>query len=572
MGPEDSKQMISWKEWSKETFDFAAKERKLVLLDLTASWCHWCHVMDQTTYSDPDIIQTINAMFVPVRVDIDKRPDISERYNRGGFPTTAFLSDRGESIWGATYIPISDMKRIINSIIDASQSGEIGDALERSRMHFLDVSAATEPRAPLSLSETEDVFEDIFATYDVENGGFGIAPKFPHPAILDMLMAKHAAENERELADAVVNTLRKMSEGLYDHVEGGLFRYSVSGDWRFPHYEKLLDTNLGYLNNLVHANAVFGNKDFEEWAGGTAEYLLRTLRDEKSGGFFGSQDADEEYYRLDARERKGRKAPDLDRTIYAGWNSEAVSVLVNAGRLLGNDEIANAGAEAWRFVLDRLWDKEKGLARHSDSQELSLFEDQVALLSAALAMLDVAGNDEPIRVAESLIKGVDAAFAHEDGGYGDVEKVQGAVGELEDPRRPLAENAAWARALALFGVATHREDLVEKARSILMSFTKKEVDSSGLFAATYVLARWTLERGPICVEVHSDARGGSQAADLARAAGTNFDPGIMVRSLKDPEAKEPYAVICTSAGCQSKIEDPDKLSAALASAVPSKGH
>ena len=130
---------IGWREWSTEAFDEATKSDKLVLLDLFAPWCHWCHVMDKTTYSDSDIIRTINEKFVPVRVDIDRRPDISERYNRGGFPTTAFLSDRGESIWGGTYVPPDDMKRIMRSILDSKASGEVDQALERERMQFLDV-------------------------------------------------------------------------------------------------------------------------------------------------------------------------------------------------------------------------------------------------------------------------------------------------------------------------------------------------------------------------------------------------------------------------------------------------
>src|SRR5512136_1419609 len=97
-----SRTNINWREWSEESFAEARRKGRLVLLDLTASWCHWCHVMDETTYSDPDIVGIIGKHFIPIRVDIDRRPDISERYNRGGFPTTAFLSDRGVSIWGST--------------------------------------------------------------------------------------------------------------------------------------------------------------------------------------------------------------------------------------------------------------------------------------------------------------------------------------------------------------------------------------------------------------------------------------------------------------------------------------
>src|SRR4030042_2943599 len=106
---------IRWNDWAKEVFEDARKSGRLVLLDLTASWCHWCHVMDSTTYSVPEVARLVNDNFVPVRGDIDRRPDVSERYNRSAFPTTAFLSDRGESGWGTPYFPPEDMVRIIGS-------------------------------------------------------------------------------------------------------------------------------------------------------------------------------------------------------------------------------------------------------------------------------------------------------------------------------------------------------------------------------------------------------------------------------------------------------------------------
>ena len=130
---------IQWRDWSTNSFRVAQESEKLILLDLTASWCHWCHVMDGTTYSDPDIIRRIQTDFVPVRVDIDMRPDISERYNRGGFPTTAFLSCRGENIWGTTYVPPKDMHRIMDSILESKRNGEIDRALAKVRMSHIEI-------------------------------------------------------------------------------------------------------------------------------------------------------------------------------------------------------------------------------------------------------------------------------------------------------------------------------------------------------------------------------------------------------------------------------------------------
>lgn len=139
-------QGIRWRDWSTEAFEGARKSGRLLLLDLSAAWCHWCHVMDETTYADPVVIRTVNEKFIPVRVDIDKRPDISERYNRGGFPTTAFLSDRGETIWGGTYVPPDDMKEIMKAVLESQASGELGGVLERQRQQYLDLSKALERR------------------------------------------------------------------------------------------------------------------------------------------------------------------------------------------------------------------------------------------------------------------------------------------------------------------------------------------------------------------------------------------------------------------------------------------
>jgi uncharacterized protein YyaL (SSP411 family) len=566
----NKKETIAWREWSKEAFGDAERKGKLVLLDLSAVWCHWCHVMDQTTYSDPQVVRLVEDNFIPIRVDIDRRPDISERYNRGGFPTTAFLSGRGESIWGATYLPINDMKRIIVSILEANRSGEVGEALERSRMHYLDLSAAREQKNPVTASDLEDVFEDIFATYDVEHGGFGLAPKFPHPDAVELILNKYAENKDDEIKEAVVNTLRRMSEGLYDPVEGGLFRYSVSGDWRTPHYEKMLETNLGYLRNLVHALGVIGETDFEGYARGTAKYLLRTLRDPVTGGFFGSQDADEEYYRLSADERRDRNAPSVDRTIYAGWNLKAASIMITSGEVLGDRDLVNAGVGAWKYAVERLWNPQEHLVRHIEGDDLYLFEDQVALFNAALEMLGITEDDSPVDLCQELVKAVDRAFTNEDGGFSDIMRVDGAVGDLDSPRRPLVENSNWAQWLALFGAATHQEDLAEKARTVLASFTRKDVDASGIFGAAYVSARGVIDLGPLVVEVHSRPGDQDLATKMVQSAKMLLSPSIVVRRINDGQDASPSVTICTMKGCLPRIDDPEKLHDALSSALASR--
>ena len=552
---------IGWREWSKEAFEEAREKGKLVLLDLTASWCHWCHVMDERTYADPEVARMIVEHFIPVRVDIDSRPDISERYNRGGFPTTAFLSDQGESIWGATYVPPGDMKRIMRSILDAKASGEVDQALERSRMHYLELAKVLQKKEIVDSQKVSSVFEDVFASYDVEHGGFGLEPKFPHPDAVDLLLERFSETGDESLAAAVEFTLDQMTDGLYDETEGGVFRYSVTRNWHTPHYEKMLETNLGFLGNLVRAHRVLGKDKFAKTAKGVARYLLKELRDPVSGAFFGSQDADEEYYKLAMLDRSKRRAPSIDRTIYAGWNSEAVSTLLLAGAVLKDPEFVRAGVSAWTNLLDRLWNPESKLVRHSEDQKVFLFDDQVSFFEALVAVLEQSPDKKLFDLADSLLDGTAMAFADPEGGFADVIRDARAIGDLESPRRPLIGNSRWARALALYSAATHRPELSEEAMRILLSFPPRDVEAHGIFASSYVTAWRVLERGAASVEVLSGNEVDALSNDLWTSAKGVLDPGTIVLNMHDPamEGDKSHAVLCTLRGCSSRIEDPALL-------------
>jgi uncharacterized protein YyaL (SSP411 family) len=555
---------IRWREWSTDAFDEAAKSEKLVLLDLFAPWCHWCHVMDRTTYSDSDVIRMINEKFVPVRVDIDGRPDISERYNRGGFPTTAFLSDRGESIWGATYVPPDDMKRIMKSVLASKASGEVDKVLERERMQFLDVSKALERKESADSTFVDSIFEDIFSTYDVQWGGFGGSQKFPHPDVIDLLLHKYLENQDAELSDAVVSTLDHMTDGLYDKVEGGVFRYSVTRDWKEPHYEKMLETNLGFLHNLVRAHQVLGQERFAKTARGVAKYLLGVLRDSKTGGFFSSQDADEDYYRSPSSERAHGTPPRVVRDIYSGWNCEAVSTFIEAGILLGEESWVDAGKAAWKYSVDHHWNPDLAMVRHRKGEELYLFEDQVFFLEALVSMIELAPPEdveEMLDMGEAIVGGVSKSFVHPDGGYGDVMIRKDAVGELVEPRRSIVSNSKWARSSALFGVIAFKPERTDATREILLSFHPKQVQANGLFAAPYVLAWWTLEKGPQLVEIHGAMNKDVTSAPLWQEAKGAMSLGTIVMSARQvgpeiPRPSKPFAVICRSTGCSKEIDDP----------------
>jgi uncharacterized protein YyaL (SSP411 family) len=559
---------IGWREWSKDAFEDARKEKRLVLLDLSAVWCHWCHVMDSTTYSDAEVIAAISDNFIPVRVDIDRRPDISERYNRGGFPTTAFLSDLGESVWGATYIPPADMKRIVKAILDAKASGEIDSALERGRLSYLDISKATQKKRIADSEFITTLFEDVFSAYDVEHGGFGVAPKFPHPDVVNLLLQRYSHNLDNELAAAVTNTLDRMTDGLHDEVEGGVFRYSVTRDWREPHYEKMLETNAGFLRNLLHAFRILGIEKYAATARGVANYLLNSLRDPIGGGFYGSQDADEDYYRLSAKDRPRQQSPAVDRSVFAGWNSEAVVAFLEAGFILRERSYVDAATAAWHYTIRQLWNPQVGLVRHLEGQESYLFTDQVSFFESLLAVLQLSRDEEPLEIATRLLEGVHKAFANPEGGYSDVMRKEDEIGELANPRRPLVENSKWSMALASYAMASHETSHVESAWEILKSFTSKDVEAHGLFAAPYISAWWVLERGPMSVEVHDSRASDVLESDLWVAAKDTLNPGVIVMMVRGDELQlgpdaRPFAVVCSSSGCSGEIADSKNLVARL---------
>jgi len=532
--------------------------------------------MDETTYSNVDIVRTVNRDFVPIRVDIDKRPDISERYNRGGFPTTAFLSDEGESLWGATYIPPEDMKRILSAMIEAKEKGEVDEALRNQRSQRLDAPESGQAQVAIDAEFVDAIFEDILSAHDTEWGGFGRAPKFPNAAAMNLFLERCARTRDEEVAAAVRSTLDHMTDGLYDPVEGGVFRYSVTRDWKVPHYEKMLETNAGFLQNLARAHIVLGDDRYRQTAYGVAGYVLGTLRDRESGAFYSSQDADEEYYRLGKEQRASREHPKVIREIFSGVNCLAISALTEAGALLDRREWVKAASAAWDFMIRELWDDHEGLVRHSPGKQLFLFDDQAAMLEAVLAVAGTQSEElagKTLEIGGRLVSAVDGSFAHPDGGYGDVRRDSGSIGKLAEPARSLSANSRWALALALLGSATYDPAKTTKAWDILGRFPLRLVQANGIFASEFVYAWEALQLGPRTVELHG-LSGEPVGNDLWSAAKKTVNPGIAVLMAKKPMfqtgSTKPFAVVCGEHGCSKEIFEPEELARSVRAVAPSQ--
>jgi uncharacterized protein YyaL (SSP411 family) len=324
-------QPVQWHEWGEEAFALAKRENKPILLDIGAVWCHWCHVMDRESYEDPEIAQIINERYVAIKVDRDERPDIDSRYQvavqaisgQGGWPLTGFLTPDGKPFYGGTYFPPNDhygrpsFRRVLITIADAYRD-KSGDVLEQAGMveNAIAHSESFEGKAGnITLGAVQDIVDAALRMFDGTNGGFGSAPKFPHPSIIDLLIDQYVKQSSRgsaqvsgistgegvpsdpananQVRKVFTTTLEKMARGgVYDQLAGGFHRYSVDERWIVPHFEKMSYDNSELLMNYVHAYQATGSEFFADVARDIIRWIDEWLSDRERGGFYASQDAD----------------------------------------------------------------------------------------------------------------------------------------------------------------------------------------------------------------------------------------------------------------------------------------
>jgi uncharacterized protein len=302
-------QPIRWQEWGEEAFAAAQRENKPILLDIGAVWCHWCHVMDRESYESAEVAEIINRDFVAVKVDRDERPDVDSRYQlavsaiagTGGWPLTVFLTPDGRPFYGGTYFPPVDQwgrpsfKKIVLAIADAyrDRHDEVLKSADETMNMLSNAEGFAGRHAEFSPRIVGVMVQSALPIFDEKHGGFGNAPKFPHPAALDLLMDWYIRTREERVATVVTTTLTKMAQGgVYDQLAGGFHRYSVDERWIVPHFEKMSYDNSELLKNYVHAYQVFGFEFYAHVARDIVRWMDKWLSDREHGGFHASQDAD----------------------------------------------------------------------------------------------------------------------------------------------------------------------------------------------------------------------------------------------------------------------------------------
>jgi uncharacterized protein len=556
---------IGWMPWGAEAFSRAEAEDKPILLSISAVWCHWCHVMDETSYSDAGVIDAINRNYVAVRVDNDRRPDVNARYNMGGWPTTAFLAADGTTLTGATYLPPQQMRRALEEIARfyAERKEEIAE-------HALTLQARQTPQPPpaadLSDAPVAALVEELDRSYDDEFGGFGEAPKFPQPEIHEFLLAEWRLSGTTRLYDMTARTMLAMLRGgMYDHVEGGFFRYSTTRDWSVPHFEKMAEDHAGLLRVLAELAIFAPTAEYHATLVSALGYVRNVLRDPVSGFFAGSQDADEAYYALPLEERRAREAPYVDRTSYTNWTCALAGAQCLAARALDDDALLSEALETLDNVHRRLVG-ENGLLFHvlvpGGRPEIGgLLVDHVAYLRALLDAHEISGQRRFLDRAQLTAATIATNFSDSGGAFDDRLQDGNAFGRLSLRERPIVENGLLAEALLRLGTLTEEAGYRDRAAAVLRYFAPV-ARGAGSFAAAYARALRRYLLPELSVRIVGDAATTDEFREVALRLPRPF---TAIRTLSPEEAAklsmpaEPAAYVCVTGSCGAPVHDPSEL-------------
>ncbi len=563
---------INWREWSTESFATAQAENKPVLLSISAVWCYWCHVMDDTSYSDPDVIRYINDYFLPIRVDHDHRPDINARYNLGGWPSTAFLTAHGGLISGATYLPPDQLLAMLTEVRHAYEADRpqlyepARDFHRRKKEQVARFSAGQELPDHL----VNRVARILAGAYDAANGGFGDEPKFPNPSLLSFLVHLTRTTGESFYRAMLEKTLDSMAAGqILDQQETGFFRHSNNSDWSSPQLEKLAEDNIALAQGFLDSGMLLGDQRYIDVAAETVDYLLSHLFDSQVPGFHGSQGAHSEYFLLGRESRRDRAAPEVDPSCYVDANCRAVTLLLDASWGLGRPELENTALG----VLARIdsFSQDARLCHVYPDEGPGIgpvyLSDWAWLLSSLMSAHAYTAEGRYLDRAKSVaVELVDRYFDGEHGGFFDIEEDSEAVGLLQIREKPLPDNMAAALALLKLYEATRNNDYLQLVEATLGAFvpTYREF---GEFSAPYGLAVDLWRHSPVEITIEGQPNESSTQAMLRAAARVTY-PHLVVKPTKvlEPEYAA-RALVCLDTICLPPVVEPGDLAETVQNAL-----
>ncbi len=584
-GQGSARTSIPWVPWSPAAFEKGRTEGKLVLVDAEATWCHWCHVMDEKTYGDPGVADLLRDRVVAVKADIDVHPDAKELYEDIGWPGTAIYSPAGAVLYRHRgYLDAAEFKKVVQALLADQAAGTLQPWKEAGG----DPARAPEPGE--SGQALERALDQLAETFDEARGGWGTGQKYPIAQNVEAAFLAGAAGKGPAWRLRGLFTLSQQ-RALTDPVWGGIYQYSVGPTWHDVHFERLAVLQAGYLENLALAHRLTGDGDWLADARKVLGFLGRFF-EAKTGGYAATMDADlggyerrrnaldgHAYYALSDARRVQRGIPRVDGRRYAqvqGLLIAALASLHGAAPELGTLEHARRAAA---FAEARL--ASGGGYLHGEGQAGAFFlSDQAAMLKGLLALHEATGEARWLDRAEVLGRFIEARLVDPSGLFRARPAEPGALGAFAEVRTPFEDNALLARQFLRLHAFTGEARWKERAAGILAALgAPGRVEEQGRWIGDFASASLELAGDPAHLTVVG-ARGDGRTRALFAAALADAAPNRVVvlhdpadgpprnPELGFPALRTPAAFLCGHGTCRGPYVDPGTLAEELRRTEP----
>ncbi|HEY0704769.1 MAG TPA: DUF255 domain-containing protein [Candidatus Acidoferrales bacterium] len=427
-----AKPHLNWQPWSNQVFSDAKRENRFVLLDLEAVWCHWCHVMDANTYSDPAVIKLLQSRYIVVKADQDSRPDLSTRYEDFGWPATiVFNSDGQEIVKRQGYLAPDEMSSMLQAIIDDPSPGPSVEAAPTLTIPANAILAAP-VRAKLNTN--------YFAGYDSKFGSWGTNQKFLDWDSVEYAMLLARRDQNKQAEHMAHQTLDEQLH-LLDPAWGGVYQYSTDGDWNSPHFEKIMQMQAENLRIYSLAYAQFQHPKYLH-AAQEIRRFLKTFLMSPQGAFYTSQDADiveghhsADYFALDDAHRRAQGIPRVDKHIYARENGWAINALTALYAATGDATVLDDALRATKWIDANRTLPGGGFRHGATDANGPYLGDNIAMERAFLALYGATADRQWLARAEATMKFIDTNFQDHDGAGFDSSKTPTDRASTPHPQR-----------------------------------------------------------------------------------------------------------------------------------------